>query len=43
MALENLFDTKTQNFQELLGNGKRYKVPEFQRDYSWEEEQWQDL
>jgi len=43
MALENLFDTATKNFQELLGNGKRYKVPNFQRDYSWELQQWQDL
>lgn len=43
MALENLFDTDTKNFQELLGNGKRYKVPNFQRDYSWELQQWQDL
>ena len=26
-----------------MGNGMVYKVPPFQRDYSWEEEQWDDL
>ena len=42
MALNN-FDTKTQSFIEIMGNGKRYTVPKFQRDYSWEEEHWEDL
>ncbi|WP_369177812.1 DUF262 domain-containing protein [Candidatus Thiodubiliella endoseptemdiera] len=31
------------NLRDLLGNGKKYFVPKFQRDYSWENEQWQDL
>lgn len=26
-----------------IGNGKKYRVPSFQRDYAWEEEQWEDL
>ena len=26
-----------------MGNGLKYTVPRFQRDYSWEEEQWRDL
>jgi uncharacterized protein with ParB-like and HNH nuclease domain len=30
-------------FNEILGNGKTYKVPLFQRDYSWEEDNWNDL
>jgi len=38
-----LFDTKTLNFTELLGNSKIYKVPRFQRSYSWEESNWEDL
>ncbi len=42
MAINN-FDTKTQSFIEIMGNGKSYVVPKFQRDYSWEEEQWEDL
>jgi uncharacterized protein with ParB-like and HNH nuclease domain len=31
------------NLRDLLGNGKKYRVPKFQRDYSWGQEQWQDL
>ena len=41
--MNNLLDTKTLNFNEFIGNGKIYKVPPFQRDYSWEEEYWEDL
>ncbi len=36
-------DTKTVNLNEILGNGKIYRVPQFQRDYSWEEDNWEDL
>ncbi len=32
-----------QTFQELLSNGVRYIVPRFQRDYTWYQEQWEDL
>jgi hypothetical protein len=38
-----LLDTRTANFLELIGNGKIYRVPPYQRDYSWQEEQWEDL
>jgi hypothetical protein len=38
-----LVDADTVNLQELLGNGRRYRVPAYQRDYSWDEEQWEDL
>lgn len=38
-----LLNTNTATLLELLGNGKRYKVPAFQRDYSWDEERWEDL
>ena len=31
------------SFQELIGNGIRYTVPRFQRDYTWGLEQWEDL
>ena len=41
--MNNLLDTKTLSFNEFIGNGKIYKVPPFQRDYSWEEENWEDL
>ncbi len=43
MAKANLLDTKTVNFLELIGNGKIYRVPAYQRDYSWTDEQWEDL
>jgi hypothetical protein len=43
MARVNLLNTRTANFLELLGNGRTYRVPPYQRDYSWEEEQWEDL
>ncbi|HIK12069.1 MAG TPA: DUF262 domain-containing protein [Oscillatoriaceae cyanobacterium M33_DOE_052] len=39
----NLLDTRTTSFGDLISNGKIYRVPLFQRDYSWSEEQWEDL
>ncbi|HEX6375858.1 MAG TPA: DUF262 domain-containing protein [Allosphingosinicella sp.] len=27
----------------MLGNGRSFRVPPYQRDYSWGEEQWEDL
>ena len=43
MARINLLDTRTVSFGDLIGNGKIYQVPDFQRDYSWKEENWEDL
>jgi hypothetical protein len=43
MAKANLLNTGTSTFLELIGNGRRYTVPPYQRDYSWTEEQWEDL
>lgn len=43
MTKNILLETKTANLLELLGNGKIYRVPQYQRDYSWGEEQWEDL
>lgn len=40
---KNLLDTKTASWSELIKNGRIFIVPRFQRDYSWEEEQWEDL
>lgn len=31
------------SFGEIIGNGKTLEVPPFQRDYSWGEEEWDDL
>ncbi len=43
MARINLLDTRTTSFGDLISNGKIYRVPPFQRDYSWHEENWEDL
>lgn len=43
MAKSNLMNTRTINYLELIGNGKSFQVPPYQRDYSWSEEQWEDL
>ncbi len=37
------FDTKTLTLGEILGNGKKYSVPRFQRSYSWTEDNWEEL
>ena len=39
----NFLETKTITLGELLGNGKTYMVPPYQRDYSWNEDKWEDL
>ena len=43
MAKANILNTRTINYMELIGNGKLYRVPPYQRDYSWSQEQWEDL
>ncbi|MFW8565351.1 DUF262 domain-containing protein [Orrella sp. 11846] len=37
------FNTSNNTFRQLLGNGLIYRVPPFQRDYSWTEDEWDDL
>ena len=37
------FNTTNSTFRQLLGNGLSYRVPPFQRDYSWTEDEWDDL
>ena len=37
------FNSTNSTLRQLLGNGVLYKVPRFQRDYSWTEEEWDDL
>lgn len=39
----NLLDARTVNYLELIGNGKSYSVPPYQRDYSWTVDEWEDL
>lgn len=42
MAATN-FKTENNTFRKLIGNGLSYRIPRFQRDYSWSEEEWEDL
>lgn len=42
MAATN-FKTENNTFRKLIGNGLTYRIPRFQRDYSWNIEQWEDL
>lgn len=37
------FNTANQTFRQIMGNGLLYRVPPFQRDYSWTEDEWDDL
>lgn len=37
------FNTSNQTLRPLFGNGLAYSVPRFQRDYSWTQDQWDDL
>lgn len=43
MSVNNLLDTSTVSLSDILGNGKTYTVPPYQRDYSWNRDQWEDL
>ena len=38
-----LMDPTNQTFQEMMSNAVKYQIPRFQRDYSWQQEQWEDL
>lgn len=37
------FKTENNTYRKLIGNGLIYRIPRFQRDYSWTEEEWEDL
>ena len=43
MGKTNVLNTVTINYLELIGNGKIYNVPPYQRDYAWTEAEWDDL
>ena len=35
--------TETRTFSDIMGNGRYYTIPLFQRDYSWGPDEWQEL
>lgn len=37
------FKTENNTYRKLIGNGLTYRIPRFQRDYSWTEDEWEDL
>jgi hypothetical protein len=42
MAATN-FKTENNTLRKLIANGLTYRIPRFQRDYSWTNEEWEDL
>jgi uncharacterized protein with ParB-like and HNH nuclease domain len=41
--MKGIQGTANKTYRQLMGNGLRYEIPKFQRDYTWEAEQWDDL
>lgn len=41
--MKGIQGTSNKTYRQLMGNGLRYEVPKFQRDYTWETEHWDDL
>jgi hypothetical protein len=39
----SMFTAENNTYRKLIGNGLIYRIPRFQRDYSWGEEEWEDL
>ncbi len=43
MSRADVLDTGTTNYLDLIGTGKAYRVPPYQRDYAWTQQEWEDL
>ena len=41
--MKGIQGTSNKTYRQLMGNGLRYEIPKFQRDYTWEAEYWDDL
>jgi uncharacterized protein with ParB-like and HNH nuclease domain len=41
--MKGIQGTSNKTYRQLLGNGLRYEIPKFQRDYTWGLENWDDL
>lgn len=41
--MKGIQGTSNKTYRQLMGNGLRYIIPKFQRDYTWEAEHWDDL
>lgn len=43
MPTDNLLNAETKNFGDIMSGDYNLRVPIFQRDYSWDEQHWDDL
>jgi len=41
--MKGIQGTSNKTYRMIMGNGLRYEIPKFQRDYSWGTENWDDL
>ena len=41
--MKGIQGTSNKTYRQLMGNGLRYEIPKFQRDYTWDAENWDDL
>ncbi len=41
--MKGIQGTSNDTYRKLMGSGLKYNIPKFQRDYSWESQQWDDL
>ncbi len=41
--MKGIQGTSNKTYRQIMGNGLRYEIPKFQRDYTWDMEQWDDL
>jgi len=41
--MKGIIDTSSVTYRQIMGNGIKYEIPKFQRDYTWETEHWDDL
>ncbi|EOI0364347.1 DUF262 domain-containing protein, partial [Campylobacter jejuni] len=39
----SFLNTETLTLNDLFGKDRTYSVPKYQRNYSWSEDQWEDL
>lgn len=41
--MKGIQGTSNKTYRQIMGNGLRYEIPKFQRDYTWDAENWDDL
>lgn len=41
--MKGIQNTSSKTYRQMMGNGIRYEIPKFQRDYTWQIEHWDDL